>query len=245
MKAILIFSVLLVIVCAIPLSTNQNNKVIEFDLDLYEESPLSFTMKGQIDPLNDQKNKIEMFLRLAGQYIPILESLASQENSLQFQRRYNFHILGINVDVLFYLQLMVGWEVNPGKPVEGRFDVVYIPFIWGSAATTTNGTVWLANGGAETTLEFISARAPISLSLYQNGKVCFSSKYSIGPVQTSGNFDASLLECQDEILDDLINGNPIFVWSCNMIDQVFINLWDYDFYSGTKGDIIGETCFNF
>jgi len=246
MKTILLLAVVIVLTCATPWTTFKKDDKIGFKFDAYENSPISLAMEGVVDPQNDKMNEIQAFLRLAGQYIPILEALSSQDNSLQYQIRNRITIANIiDIEYYFYLQLIVGWEVSPGGSTVDSYNVTYTPFAWGSTAVGTNGTTWPAEAGAEASMEFIYAYAPISLSLYQSGKVCFSSRYVINPVQFGVRLDASLRECEDEILDDVINGNPIFEWNCNMIDEVNVNFIDIDLFDGVRGTLTGLQCIQF
>ena len=109
---------------------------------MYKESPISFMMKSKVDPYNDQKNRIETFLRFAEEYISILEAVNSQSNSLKFTRSFS-----INLDVLYYFQLEVGWYVDPDAIFDEAFDTIYTPFAWGSVTIAVNGTTWPAYGG--------------------------------------------------------------------------------------------------
>ena len=245
MKIAIILAVVLVIACASPFTATTADKPIKFDLDFYEDSPIGFSMKGQVSPRNEQQNKIETFLRLAGEYIPILESLANNDNSLTYTRRWHIGVLGFNLDVNVYFQLIVGWRVQPGNGTAGRFDVVYTPFAWGKTSAGINGTSWPAVGSTEAVLNYLDISAPISLSLYQAGRICFRGGYVAEAVTFHHNLYGSLRECQDEILDDLINGTPIFVWSCNYIAPVNTTIFDLSLVDGFFGDIVGETCIDF
>ena len=244
MKYIILFA-LLALACSMPFTMTKANDPVKFDFDIYEDSPIGFTMRGQIDPRNEQLNKIETFLRLAGQYIPVLESIASKDNSLTWRRNWNIVAFGFNINIDAYFQLIVGWKAEPGTQQGDRFDVVYTPFAWGRTSAGVNGTSWPVQGSTEAVLQYLYVYAPIALSLYQSGKVCFRGGYVVEPVTLYNHVYGSLKECQDEILDDLINGTPIFVWTCNMIAPVNTTLLNMTLYDGMVGDLIGETCINF
>mmetsp|Transcript_10619 Transcript_10619/g.9355 ORF Transcript_10619/g.9355 Transcript_10619/m.9355 type:complete len:246 (+) Transcript_10619:43-780(+) len=245
MKLIIVLIAVAMVVSSTPFNTYEKDGAIEFDHEFYEDSPVGFAMKGKVDPNNEELNKIETFLRLAGEYIPILQSLAQSDNTLKFQKKWNVHFMGINVEFLYYLQLIVGWTVHPGEHKGDRFDVTYTPFAWGSTAFSSNGTAFVAQGVSEITLEFLYAYAPISLSLYDDGKVCFSSWYDVDPVHFGIRMDLELIECQDEILDSLLNGSPDLSWSCDLIDQVDFNFFEEDITPGWSGNITGTQCINF
>jgi len=245
MKTIIFFALVLALVCSMPFTMTKANEPVKFDLDLYEESPIGFTMRGQIDPRNEQLNKIETFLRLADQYIPVLESIASNENSLTWRRNWQVTVLGFNLEIYLDFQLKVGWKAKPGSEQVDKFDVVYTPFAWGRTSVGVNGTSWPVEGSSKSVLQFLHAYAPIAFSLYQSGKVCFKGGYAVAPVTFFHHIFASLRECQDEILDDLINGTPIFVWTCDMIAPVNASVIDLVLYDGMSGDLVPETCIEF
>mmetsp|Transcript_29908 Transcript_29908/g.26457 ORF Transcript_29908/g.26457 Transcript_29908/m.26457 type:complete len:128 (-) Transcript_29908:252-635(-) len=127
-------------------------------------------MKGELNPLQTSDSKISTFLRLVGEYIPILESLSDQ-NSLKFQKFWAIDFLSIKLDFSFYFQLIVGWRVEPGMTTLDRYDVVYTPFAYGETSLKTNGTTLPVQGSTEYTLQYLNAYAPISLSLWQSGTV--------------------------------------------------------------------------
>lgn len=245
MKTILILAVVLAFALAGPFSAMKKDDGIDFKLDTNEDSPISFAMKGSINPRNEEMNKISTFLRIAGEYIPLLEQLGSQDNALEWRRWWNISILGVNVDVTLYFQLIVGWRVDPGGATAGRFDVVYTPFAWGRTAAHVNGTTWPVVGSTEAVFQYLHVYAPVALSLYNTGRVCFGADYVVEPATFRQHIFGSLRECQDEILDDLINGTPIFVWDCNYIAPVNTTLIDFLVYDGMSGDLGTDICFNF
>eukprot|EP00343_Euplotes_focardii_P002816 CAMPEP_0205805452 /NCGR_PEP_ID=MMETSP0205-20121125/8682_1 /ASSEMBLY_ACC=CAM_ASM_000278 /TAXON_ID=36767 /ORGANISM="Euplotes focardii, Strain TN1" /LENGTH=245 /DNA_ID=CAMNT_0053076697 /DNA_START=9 /DNA_END=746 /DNA_ORIENTATION=- len=245
MKIILLLAVVLALAFAAPFSATKHDDGIKIDLDINEESPISFAMKGLINPRNEEMNKIQTFLRIAGEYIPILEQLGSADNSLQYRQFWNINFLGINVDVTFYFQLIVGWRVDPGTAATGRFDVVYTPFAFGETSAHVNGTTWPVQGSTELHFQYLHVYAPVALSLYNSGRVCFGADYVVEDAVFRNHIYGSLRECQDEILDDLINGTPIFVWSCNYIAPVNVTLFDVTVYNGVRGDLGTDICIDF
>ena len=245
MKSIIIVALVLALVYSSPLNTYKEGNLIKFDLDVYQDAPVSLLMTGQINPRDEKMNKIQTFLKLANQYIPILESLAEKNNELKWERTWNINVAGFNVQVFGYFQLIVGWRVNPGGYTADRFDVTYTPFVWGSTFASVNGTSWLAVGSTEAGLQYVNAYAPIALRLYKEGRVCFQGSYAVEPIHLRQHIDAALTECHDEILDDLINGHTIFDFRCNLTEEVNINIFDVNFTDPIRGDFISETCIGF
>ena len=245
MKTILFIAVVLAFACALPSFDAKMDKPVNFDVDLFEDSPISFAMRGQVNPLNEQQNKIETFVRLAGEYIPVLESIADKQGSLTWTDRWVVNIAGFNVVLDVYFQLIVGWRVQPGSALAGRFDVVYTPFAWGQTWARVNGTTWPAEGSAIAVLDYLNFTAPISFSLYQAGQICFNGGYNLEPVTFYNNLFLTLRECRDEILNDLINNDPIFVWTCNWVAPVNATLFDLHLYDGFAGSLISNQCITF
>lgn len=242
MKSIIFFALVLAVVLCSPLKTYHEDGLVKFDLDVYQDAPVGLFMSGQIHPKDESLNKIQAFLKLANEYIPILESLAGQTNELKWERTWHYQIAGINLDVYGYFQLYVGWRVNPGGYTTDRFDVTYTPFVWGGTYGRVNGTTWPAVGSTEVGLQYVLAYAPISLTLYKAGKVCFKGSYGVEPIHMRQHLFAALNECHDEILDDLIDGHTIFDWKCNFTNPVNITIWNVNFTDPIHGDFIGETC---
>ncbi len=245
MKAILFVAVVLAFAAAFPSFEGKMEEPVKFDVDLFEDSPISFAMKGQVNPINEQQNKIETFVRLAGEYIPILETLAEKEGSLTWQRWWDVNVLGINIRVEFYFQLIVGWRVQPGSTIAGRFDVVYTPFAEGVTWARTNGTTWPAIGSAEAILHYVNFTAPIAFTLSNTGRVCFGGGYYLAPVTFYQNIFLSLRQCRDEILNDIIYNQPLFVWDCDLVAPVNATLFDLHLYEGFSGNLLAETCIDF
>lgn len=240
--------VLLACLVALSIAANYNtyveDKKIKFNYDVHKDLPLSLYVEGELDPRNENMNRIQAFLKLANKYIPILESLAGKQNDLKWERRWSIQFAGVNLDVYAYFQLMVGWKVNPGNYTMGRFDVTYYPFVYGTTFGRVNGTTWLAVGSTEVGLLYVLAYTPISLQLYNSAKVCFQGSYVVEPVRLRQHLFAALTECHDEVLDDIISGHP-FDWKCNLTAPVNITIWDMNFTNMITGDFIPQTCIQF
>ena len=167
MKSIFFFALVIALACSAPFNVFKDEDKIKFDLDVYEDAPISLFMKGEINPRNEEDKKIQTFLKLANQYIPILETMSeSKENELKWERHWHIGVLGFNIDVSTYFQLIVGWRVNPGGYTTDRFDVTYTPFVWGGTYAQLNGTSFPAVGSTEVGLQYVSClRSNLSFSL--------------------------------------------------------------------------------
>lgn len=245
MRVIILIACILAVVTAGSMNTFAEDKKIKFTYDVHDGSPVGIYMEGELDPRNENMNKIQTFLKLAGKYIPILESLSGKNGELKWERVWRIVFAGVNIDVYAYFQLVVGWKVNPGGYTTDRFDVEYIPFVYGGTYGRVNGTTFLAIGNTQVGLRYVLAYAPISLQLFKVGKVCFQGTYVAEPVHFVTRLYAALTECHDEILDDLIERRSIFDWTCNLTAPVNLTVFDINFTDRYTGNIVPQTCISF
>ena len=245
MKSIIFLAFVLAVAVCNPITAFEEDKMIKFNYNLHQDSPFGLVMEGLINPQNEDMNKIQTFLKLADQYIPVLETIGKADNELTWSRDWYINFAGVNLVVHGYFQLIVGWKVTPGGYYSDRFDVVYTPFAWGASYGRVNGTTWLAEGRTWLAFHYVDASAPISVQLYKSGKVCFQGSYSLEPVALKQHLEAGLRQCSDEILDDLIEGGSIFDWTCDMVDPVNNTIWDANFTDRITGDFLPQTCFDF
>jgi hypothetical protein len=90
-------------------------------------------MKGVVDPINDQENKVSAFLRLAGEIIPLLDVEADGDNSATRELTYvRQQCFGSPGDVIYTCvnlsgSFWVGWWARQNG-VTGVYNVTYTPF---------------------------------------------------------------------------------------------------------------------
>ena len=241
---IVLFALLVAACLAGGLNTMEQNGQIKFSMDVHENSPVGLFLDGIIDPRQESNNKIQTFVKLANQYIPILESLANVDNGLEWHRTWHITILGVDVYVNYYFQLYVGWRVQPGTYSESSYEVTYTPFVWGTTWGNATGQTWPAMGTVNATLAYAHAYAPIGVTLYREGKICFGGRYTVEPVNLYTHVDAALKGCEAEIIDEIINGTPIHL-GCNYTAPENFTLFNVNFTDPFTGDLIPETCFTF
>ena len=217
---------------------------IKFDMDIHQESPVGLFVSGSIDPTMERNNKIQAFLKLAGQYIPVLEALSGKGNALEYEYTYRFSVAGLTIDIYGYFQLYVGWRVTPGGQTATTYEVTYTPFVYGVTRGRFNGTTWPAMGTVDTTINYVHAYAPIGVTLSTNRQVCFGGKYTVLPVNLQTNMYAALLGCEDEIVDKIVNQQPINL-RCNYTNPVNFTLLNVNYTNTYTGDLIKQTCFSF
>ena len=245
MKAVILLVAILGVALSVPINVYADENKIKFSYDVHESSPVGLTVKGVIDPLNETQNKIQTFIRLANQYIPILEALAGASNELKYEYRYRINVAGFVFDVYVNFNLYVGWRVNPGGYTTDRFDVVYTPFVYGYAYNRINGTSFPAVGSHEISIVYAYAYAPIALQLFSSRKVCFQGSYVVEPVMVKNNLFAALNACENEIIDKVISGAGFMDFKCNYTNPVNITLVEKNFTSRIAGDFVAQSCFSF
>ncbi|CAI2378342.1 unnamed protein product [Moneuplotes crassus] len=218
---------------------------IKFDVDMDQTSPISFAVKGQMNPLDDTQNKITAFLKLANEYIPILENLSKDQTVLRYQHTWHFNnIPGIDLTFYWFFDLIIGWTVTPGDVAENFYEVTYMPFAWGTTYGRLNGTTWPAIGYIRLGVEYLDFRMPTAFTLYRDGKVCFDSSYIVTPIHVSSQLGGALRECKAEILDEILNQQAITL-GCSYVQDIDILFLDEDLTSRVEHQIIGETCIGF
>ena len=236
---------LLVATClASGFNTYEEDGQIKFRMDVHHTSPIGLVVEGLVDPRFESNNKIQAFVKLANEYIPVLESMAQNENSLKYERYWNYSVAGIDLSVYWYFQLIVGWTVQPGSSSANFYEVTYTPFVWGGTYGSLNGTTWPVVGSTGTGVQYVHAYAPIGVTLYKEGKVCFGGVWTVEPVALKTDVFVALNECWDEIIDEVINGVPIHL-TCNYTVPQNFTLLNVNFTDTYTGDLIPEICFNF
>ena len=127
--------------------------------------------------------------------------------------------MGATIDIYGYLQLHVGWKVTPGRSTTTTYDVTYTPFAWGMTRGRFNGTTWPTMGTVETTILYVDVSVPIGVTLSTNRQNCFRGKYRTNPANLQTNMYASLLGCEVEIIDNIINQQPISLGSNRVLQE--------------------------
>jgi len=210
---------------------------------MHEDSPIGIVMKGEIDPLDNTNNKIATFLKIAGEYIPILETLNKSEQSLKYERVFRLTFAGLDVTVDVLVELLVGWRAENFGAQSEFYNVTYTPFAWGWLTTRLNGTSWLGAGTYSTDLEFVGAKAPIGVEISSH-KLCFSGNYYLRPVTLVTQAVVALRECSQEIIDELINQHTIY-WNCGFTEQSSFTHLNITFNEGSSNSLFDDSCITF
>jgi len=132
MKIVLALTMILAL-AACSVNYEEKDSQIHYDYDSNREGLFGFVMKGLVDPVNDQENKISTFLRLANEVIPLIDVAAdgddSAEQKLEYYRQYCYGTVGAAIQVCFNLngRFWVGWWAFQNG-LTGTYDVTYTPF---------------------------------------------------------------------------------------------------------------------
>lgn len=247
MKVILAAALLMA--CATALSLTGEDGLVKFDFDSNEDSYLGLVMKGQIDPKDDTNNKIETFLKLANYYVPILDSVKGQDNSLKWWRTWNIDLPAGLGSMWFNgtFELVAGWSVytneNQLNMTADYLDIAYVPFVWGwaSGELTGNTSPWIGEFNA--TLWYVRAYTVINLEVHNTGSVCFQGSGHLWPIQLDGFLQSSLKSCYAEILTEIIEGVPITL-GCSYSSPIYVPVLNSTFTGNYTQPLINQKCFN-
>lgn len=238
MKLLLFVALIALAACT---SVYEKDGLINFDVDMHQDSPIGFAMKGQINPADDSQNSIGTFLKLANQYIPILEEFSEKTNKLSWDQRWHIDLPGFDLTFYLYFELLIGWTVQPGTVGADSYEVTYTPFAFGSTLGRFNGTTLPGHGYFRAGLRYLDFEMPIALTIYRDARICFDTFYTVSPVTLSVTFGLGLIECVREILDDVLNNRAITLL-CSPVESVDVDLVDQDFTNRIERVIVGETC---
>jgi hypothetical protein len=163
MKSIIFAAVLALALCS----------PIEFAQDSNEEGAFGILTKGFFNPTTSGENKIESFLRLANELIPLAE-MKSSRSEPQGQR------LGLgkqwctgqegdlfNACVTVTADLWIGWNVTQNGTV-GSYSVTYTPFTYLRAGAGVLVESYPAQVGYGGYVSFVNIQIPIFALVGQN-----------------------------------------------------------------------------
>ena len=165
---IVLFIALIAVALASVVPTSDGR--IKFDLDIHKNSPIGIVLQGEVNPRDDTQNKIGAFIKLASEYIPILQGIADKENSLQYDRVWEINFMGVNLELVLHFDLIIGWTAQPGTAAANFYEVTYTPYVWGSVFGRANGTTWPVVGFTRGGVQYVHAYTPIAVTLYREGK---------------------------------------------------------------------------
>ena len=247
MKVIL--AVALLVACTSALEMVGENGLIKFDFDSQPDSLIGLVMSGQIDPHDDTNNKIETFLKLANYYVPLLDSVKGEENSLKWWRTWNFALPAELGSIWFNgtFELIAGWGVylneNNLNMTTDYLDVAYVPFVWGWTSGELLGQTWPWLGSFNATLWYVRAYTIVNVEVHNSGSICFGGSGHLWPIQLEGGIVSELKYCKAEILTQIINGIPINL-GCGYSAPVAVPVLNQTFTQNYTQPLVDRRCFN-
>ena len=198
---IAIFALLLAVVLANSISGKDG--IMKFEKDSNPELPFGMTFKGTINPVNEEENESEVFLRLAEELIPMARSKMTdpKKGGLNVSRRWCFGNTGdafsLCIDLSAYLKL--GWEVEAFGE-SSLYNVTYGPFVSFGIQGNISTSSYPAEVVLVNTLHIIDIAAP-TLLLVSSERICASSEYQIWVPQLITEIATNLLQCQRSVPD--------------------------------------------
>lgn len=237
---VLIVAALVAMTLAAP-SLMENDGRINFEYDSHPELPVGLTLQGQIDPKSETSNKISAFLRLANQFIPILEALDKSTN-LEYTGFQCWGGADTNFCVYYGFQLVVGWRVYQGGYTSGAYNITYVPFAEGYASANMTTLTWPVMGTYGSYLNLVRAYAPIGVQLYTSGQVCFGGYYYMLPTTLTTNLASQLKQCYEQVLDDIVIGGGRHVM-CSWSNALNFTHLQFNFTNYMRADFLQQTCF--
>jgi hypothetical protein len=160
MKAIIIAALIAVALTA-PTLKEVDGK-IKFEYDAHPDLPIGISLSGEVDPRAENSNKISAFLKLANQFIPLLEAV-NQESKLEWYGYTCFGGEAFNGCTYYGYLLTVGWRVQQGGVAAGAYNITYVPFAEGWASANVSVSSWPVLGGYQAYASLVRAYAPIGV----------------------------------------------------------------------------------
>ena len=222
-------------------SVVQKDNKVHFEVDTNEGSPVGFTMKGFLNPENDDESNVETFFRLAEQLIPLAQSSISDKkgpSNLGFTFKRCFGQLGGIIGLCAYadIELWVGWRVNHTGD-QGSYSVIYTPFSYLQGGGNISASSYPAEVSYGGYLSAYNVQLPINLSISQQ-QICYGAVFNFFPTTAFTAINTNLLQCQRSIpeLQD---------WVCNRVEGVRFQHLSFEFFDGFDLTVLEPDCFTF
>ena len=236
--------ILALLVCAVfGASMVQRDGKVDFEVDTHPESPVGFTMKGKVNPQNDEESSVETFFRLAEQLIPLAQSNLKDDKegtSLQFYRRFCFlgGGLGDAISVCGYAnaELWIGWRVYHDGGL-GLYNVTYTPFSYFQGGVNVSAASYPAEVSYGGYLQLYNLEVPVNF-LISESQICWDGDFLLYATQAFTAINTNLLQCQRSIPD-------MTPWDCDRVQGVQFRHLTFDFFDGTFIDLLPRTCITF
>lgn len=176
-----------------------------FEKDSHEDSPIGVITRGFFDPSVSGEAKIEAFLRLANELIPLAEVKAPAEEPIGNKLSYGFYRctgqLGDMFNACFNANayILIGWTFAQGASASSNgagyaYNVTFTPYVqvYGGFNATVSSYPALVGYGIY--LQLVNTMLPTYLTLGQDA-ICYSSLFSFQPAAVYTQIGTALLQC--------------------------------------------------
>lgn len=243
MKIISAILLTLIISEACAFTITKKGDGFEFDYSHFGNgSPIDFILKGSYDVNDDTKREVTAFLNLAGQMFPIIDSIMSPSESLDYS--YQFCSGPVNFQICLNLEahLVIGWTVNQLGVDDEFYNITYVPFLNGHASASSSFTTGFVKFTTSAWTKFLQFEVPISTEFEGFNRFCYSAFSQSWPISGALVGSSSVLSCQDDLSNIVIGGDSH--WSCNFgsdLDLTFFNMTNVE---GNVKTISDRVCFS-
>ncbi len=234
MKAIIVAALL---VCAFTAGIN-------FSQDSNEGGPLGIFTQGFFDPTASGEAKIESFIRLANELIPLVETKGREHEKtgtkVGYYRNYCTGSDGDLFNACFYAsaEIWIGWYVwQNGTYLSPEWQVAYTPFTFVRAGVNVSVESYPAEVGYGVYVSFVDITIPINGSIGQT-QLCYYGNFNFAPGSIYTQISTALLECWWNI-------TPLSDAHCNKVQGPNFEHLEYLLWDGYTNTFFPSTCFNY
>lgn len=207
-------------------------------------TPANPVFDKQIGPVTAARDKVDLFVKLADQYIPSLNQIQTKASkSLEWRREWSFTFMFITFNVRWNVELEAGWTVQNEEAGVNFYKLNYTPYLLGHTYLWTGFNVPSARILVDPQLQYLFTYLTIDVTLHTDGEVCFNTAYHLAPSFYYLRFEGELEECKAEILDEVINQTP-FSLACNRVGDVSVVLDQVELHDQFTYPLV-NFCFEF
>lgn len=221
------------------------SSTITFEKDTNEEASIGIFTKGFFNPATTGEAKIESFLRLANELIPLAEISSANQTPegtmLGFGRAFCTGQVGDLFNACFHAsaELWVGWTVGQDfTNATSSFGVTYTPFTFLRAGANVSVESYPAEVGYGGYVSFVDITIPIFVSIGSSA-LCYSGNFNFAPGSFFTQISTALLECEWVITDSGIPKTCGKVFGPNF-QHLSFHLWN-----GFQSAFLSNSCINF
>lgn len=235
MKSIVIAAVLAVALSA----------PIAFEKDSHEGSPIGVFTKGFFDPTASGESKIESFLRLANELIPLAEvegqTTTPEGQKLGYYKKFCTGVDGQLFNACFFAsaEFWIGWGLNNGQDcnvTSGDFEVTFTPYTFLRAGANVSVESYPAEVGYGGYVQVVNIQIPI-FALLSSSQICYSGEFNFAPGSFFTQISTALLECGWCF-------TPYCEEGCNKVTGPNFQHLTYELWNGFTSAFLSSNCIN-